>query len=663
MPENAVFKEFEIKPVNGLLDTRSTPDEVPENGYRWLEYVRTTQKNRMCRQNGFQKFLAEDNYNNADYHDQLQGYDRQDFEFSFSAASLAGFSKLFLASQNRISAFNNSTKNWAVIADQMNAAPESAAVLNNVVIFTNNLDTPKQHFLDQPSIEPNVQAVSEIPDLIRLKVTKVGVVYSWNNLMFYANLVMDGQRVTNRVIWSDYKRPLSLVPGSGSLAGRFDFHNGDHILAILELGDSLFFYTANGHWECRTTGGVQVLAFHKRYAADKGLRCLVYKNTLVSDGESHFYWGSDGIYKYDFYDTKPVRVDWIHRASSVIFDDLNQADCTVHVGGFHHRHKEIWWSWARGGETRPSMTFVINTEYPFSFFMPKGFMTFVNHFPYKLKSLREWLLENCVCTLAELDAYSGGFVKEGGFCNPETEIDCATRPVNFASGTTKVDDTDPEIESEDYINTPDPDSLHALLGVIVEEDLCGAEYRIGECNAEPLFLMVATEDQCLKEDADVYFHEICVGFTGCGQYQRRGYQSLARSGPIALKKPSDDKTVNRFAMEMHPSPATVPAQLKLRIGVSSNAVDPNSASGRCVIQWEDEDDKSIECLSDADVAQHTADQTRPYDEMEWPLYQTGRFFYFEWRIVNADVNPPDTGGACCFSRYSFNMSLTPRPVQ
>lgn len=660
MPENATFKEFEIKPVSGLLDTRSTPDEVPENGYRWLEYVRVTQQSRVCRQTGYQKAFSKDDYNNEDYHDQL-GYTREDFEFGFSAASLAGFSKLFLASKSRIGAFNNSTGNWALIADSLSAAPESAAVLNNIVVFTNNLDAPKQHFIDQPLIDG--QSVDDIPDLARLKVTKVGVVYSWNNLMFYANMVMDGQRITNRVIWSDYKRPLSIYPSSGSLAGRFDFHSGDHILAILELGDSLFFYTANGTWECRATGGTQVLAFHKRYSAQKGLRCLAYKNTLVSDGDSHYYWGSDGIYKYDFYETKPVRVDWVHRASAVIFDDMNTADCSLHVGGFNHKHKEIWWSWARGGESKPSMTFVINTEYPFSYFMPKGFMLFVNHFPFKLKSLREWLLENCICNLAELDLYGGGFIKEGGFCVAQTDISCPTRPTNFASGTLLVDETDPEIESEDYLNTPDPTSLHALLGIVVEEDICGAEYRIGECNAEPSFLMVSIEDQCLKEAADVYFHELCTGFTGCGLYQKRGYQSLARSGPIALRKPSDDKTVNRFAMEIHPSPATVPATLKLRIGVSANAVDPNSASGRCVIQYEDEDDKLIECLSDADVAQHAEDQTRPYDEVEWPLYQTGRFFYYEWRIVNDDVEPKDTGGAVCISRYSFNMSLTPRPVQ
>lgn len=672
MPQDSRFREFLIQPVTGLLDTRSNPDELQENGYRWVDSFRVTQKNKLCRSTGWRRFLSKDVYNNADLHDQLSGYDRQHFTFAFRAKTLAGFSKLYLGTQNRIYAFNNATENWKVIADQMGGPAESGcperrfsgADLNNIAVFTNNFDPCVYHSVDQPSIEDGEQAVSPIPDMDRLKISKVAIVYQWNNLMFYANVVMDGQRLTNRVLWSDYKRPLSLVPGSSSLAGRFDFDSGDDILGVLELGDSLFFYTSNGTWEARITGTTQVLTFNKRFRPSKytGDRCLAFPNTLVSNGDSHFYWGRDGVYKYDFFEQVPQRVEWIHKASSIIFDDLSSR-CKVHVGGFNSSHKEIWWSWARQGDDCPSMTFVINTEYPFSYFIPKGFSVFVNHTPFPVKSLRTWILENCICTLGELDIYGGGFVKEGGFCIAETDIVCATRPANFISGIAYTDPIDAEIVSESYLNPPDSDALHALLGETTEEDLCGDEYTAGECNASNSFLMVLVDDQCLKEEADVYYRELCVGFTGCGAYTKLGYRSILRSGPVALKHPSDDKVVNRFAIEHHPTPASVPSKILLRIGVASQAVDPNSASGRCVIQWEDQDGKEIQCLSDVDAARHAQDNTRPNDEMEWPLYQTGRYFYYELTIVNEDVDPQDTGGAVCFSRYSFNAALASRPVQ
>lgn len=669
MPENPTFKEFAIHPVTGFLDTRSNPDEVAENGYRYVDSFRVTQKHKLSRQSGWRKFLSKESYNNADLHDQL-GYVRQQINSLYSAKSLAGFTKMLAGTQNRCYALNNATENYRIISDDLGGTPESGcserrfvyAQVGNVVVLTNNFDASRYHVIDQP-LESDGQAVAEIPDMERLKISKVALVVAWNNCVFYMNMVMDGERVTNRILWSDYKRPISLYPGSGSLAGRFDLDSGEDILGAQPLGDSLFVYTTHRIWEGRAVGGVQVFSFTKRYNPDQaGLRALAYKNTLVSNGESHFYWSTDGIYKYDFYDTAPVRVDWIHAASASIFDDINKSRCGVHVGGFNIARKEIWWSWAKSTENCPSSTFIVNTEFPFCSFVQEGFTAFATHVPTKPKSLREWLQENCICTIAELDQYGAGFIKEGGFCTTQSDVICASKPQNFTSGTSKVDPFDSDIVSEDYLAPPDTNSLAGILGSLTEEDICGSEYTAGECNAGAVFIMVSALDNTIKEETDVYYREVCTGYTGCGTYEKRGYRSILRSGPVSMRKPSDDKIVNRFAIEIHPEPASVPAQLLLRIGVSSQAADPNNASGRCVILWEDQDLKEIECLSDVDAQQHMAENTRPNDEMEWALYHTGRYFFYELTVLNNDVTPKDTGGAFAISRYSFNAALSPRPI-
>lgn len=669
MPENATYKEFEIHPVTGFLDTRSNPDEVAENGYRYVESFRVTQKHKLARQSGWRKFLSKDAYNNADLHDQL-GYVKQPVNSLYSAKSLAGFTKMFGGTQNRCYALNNATDNWKVISDDLGGDPIPDcserrfvfAQVGNVVVLTNNFDKPRYHLIDQPA-EDDGQSVAIIRDMDRLNVSKVSVVVAWNNCVFYMNVVMDGERVTNRILWSDYKRPISIYPGTGSLAGRFDLDSGEDILGALPLGDSLFIYTTHRIWEARAVGGTQVFSFTKRYNPGKaGIRVLAYKNTLVSDGKAHYYWGIDGVYKYDFYDSEPQLVDWIHLASSVIFDDINRERCAVHVGGFNIARKEIWWSWAKSGELCPSSTFIVNTEFPFCSFLQEGFTAFATYVPTRPKSLREWILGLCICTLNELDQYGGGFVKEGGFCSVQNEVSCASRPINFTSATSKVDPSDADIISEDYLVPPDANSLAGILGGTTEEDICGAEYTAGECNAGATFVMVSALDNTIKEESEVYYREVCTGFVGCGTYEKRGYRSTLRSGPISMRKPSDDKNVNRFAIEIHPEPASVPAQLLLRIGSASQAADPNNASGRCVIIWEEQDLKLIECLSDVDAQRHMDENTRPNDEMEWPLFQTGRFFYYELTVLNEDVTPKDTGGAFAISRYSFNAAIAPRPV-
>lgn len=212
------------------------------------------------------------------------------------------------------------------------------------------------------------------------------------------------------------------------------------------------------------------------------------------------------------------------------------------------------------------------------------------------------------------------------------------------------------VTTEDYDQlVADPDSLCALLSDTINQ-ACESELREDECNAGKRFVAASSQDYCIKEFSGSYFREICVSFDDCGDYQRQGYKSKLRSGPISGGIYEDDKEISRFEVEAAPAMQTSPSILKLKVGTHSQAIDPNNDN--CGIVWQEQDPKALQCLS-VPAAVSARNMTVPSQSFEWPLYMAGRYLYFELSIENPDVSPVDTGGACCFSRYTVNM----RPIE
>lgn len=661
------FKAVHIKPITGFLDNRSTADEVPVGGYRRAQNVEVTQKNKLCRMEGWEKLLSNNLYNNEDLHDQLAEIP-QTINYLQQFVSNAGLSKLFAGTQNRLYALNNSIGNWKIIWDGIGGDPIAgcpdkswyAGQVNNTVVFTNGTDFG-YHDIDQPVNEGTTQSVAPILDAAKIKLTKVGLVISWNNLMFYMNLELDGVRQSDVLLWSDFKRPLSLVPKpSVSLAGKKSLGTNHSILNARELGNVLMIYTTKGIWEVSVVGGLEVLSFRQVFSAndDAGRsRCIAYPNTLVSTGDDHYYFGKDGIYLYNVYLAKPDRVDWIHRATATIFDDINTGKCKVHVGAHHSNKKSILWSWLGAEESCPTRTFVVNTEYQFTSYIDAGFTALCNYSPDKPKSLREFILERCICTQAQLDAFGGLFVNEGGFCLPQTDPACPVRPTSFYTETPLVDD---DVTTEDWTQAePDENSLCALLEGVTPQDLCDAEFTSDQCDAALIFIMAATLDNTIKQQTRVFYREKCTNKGGCGTYQKLGYRTLLTSGPVDLRLPDDDKVINLMEIEAYPDDQTVPSSVNLRVGTSSQAHDPLVAGGRCPILWQIQDPLSLECTSPITSEQHLEEGTRPDSDFSWPLWITGRFFYYEFEVVNPDVTPVDTGGSVCISRITFYAKAAP----
>lgn len=671
MPGSKCFSPVDIQPTTGYLDTRSTPDQVPFGGYRWLNNVEVTAKYRMCRARGFRKLQDSIGYNNQDLHDQLFGNVRQPIQYLQEFKSPADFSHFFAGTHSRLYSKIGSTGNWKIISDVLGPSPApqgcsttvrwTAGSVGQTVVFSNGVGKPMYHILGQPSNDDDQQSLSVIRDLETLRVTQVGIVVSWNDFIILFNVIQEGQRISDRVIWSDYQRPLSFEEDIGvSLSGSKDLGIGEAILGVAPLNDALMIYTTMGIWEMRAVGGETVFAFSKRYSPSKvGSRCLAYPNTLVSTGDSQFFFARDGIYEFNRYYPTPQLVDWIHRSSSIIFDSIDPEKCSVHHGAYHSDKRQIWWSWCNEGDDCPQQSLVINVEFPFSSYIDHGFTAFCNFAPDTNRSIRDFLLDNCICTSAEMDELEQGFTKEGGYCVARTDPVCPERPQSWYTQQALVDG---DIEVEDWTKAgADADSFYAMFGNDTFLDQCGQEWREDECNGQLLFVMASSVDYGLKEYADVYYRERCTSTVGCGTYIKEGYKSLMRSGPMDLKIPDDDKIVNRFAIECYPDEQAVPSKVRLRIGVSAQAMDPNLAnSGRRVILWEEQDPKILDFQGEATEAEHRRDNTRPSTPMEWGLYLATRFIYFEVEIYNDAVSPPDTGGGVCFSRFTFDAKAEPR---
>lgn len=651
-------KPLDIRSLTAPMDTRSSPDQLPLGVPRFVRNLRVGEKNKLCRVDGFDKLLTRADYNNQDLHDQLRSLTgfSQDYPitFLFEAISTRKTRKLLAGTGKALYALNNGTGNWKVLTSSM-GSPETrwrATMLRDTVFFTNNSD-PMVYWQFDQGITEGTASVAEVDDLRdTVKISKVGTIVTFKEHVFLMNVVENGTVRSNRVYWCDYQHPLSWVPGEDSTAGNFDLDDGETILSAAPMGNRLLIYTTRGIWECVVSGTDSVFAFNKRYEPDKtGASCLYYPNTLVSIGNGHWYMGTDGIYQYNLFQDAPQRIQWVHAASGVMFSNIDHVNCQLPVAAYDHTHKELFFFYAKTGESLPSAGLVLNLENPHAYDLDYGCSAVAGYtLNEPVQIARDFLLDRCICSEADFGTYFGGLDQEGGFCTAQETANCPTPPQSIYSKTSLT--LEAGIATEDYTrDTADADSLCAQLAGITLSQLCESEQREDECNSGFRFVAASSTDFCLKEFSVNHYREECTNKAGCGTYQKRGYKSLLRSGAISAGDFENDKQIDDFALEADALPSVVPGQFTLRVGMQKQAVDPNDDT--CGIVWDDQDPQEIQCLSGATAAQHKTANTIPDMPYSWPLYYIGRYLYFELGIENSKASPIDTGAACCLSRITI----------
>lgn len=709
----APFKSVSFGPMTGLLDVRSLPAEMPPGAFRWKQNFQVTTDNRLCRRPGWSKLLStETPFVNQDLHDQLlpmqfryedftppaAGADtstvyppgafcgplrlpaggREPVTLIWMSTDMNGARTLFAATRSTIYRLNESTGGWAIIADGLGSGLGlfrrfRVAELRDYVFFTNNADEILVHQLGQLPQGCKVWRAAPMPELQELKVTQAGVVIEFNGFMLLMDTVEDGQRFQSRVRWSDINEPAKWKTAVDRLSSFQDLDYGDHIIAARELANYLIIYTTRSIWRMYVQGGDRTFGFQRVYLERENRdKCLAYPHTLVSTGASHYYAGLDGIYEFNNYLSEPDRVEWLHRGTGVLFDTVDEGCCDGNVAGYHPADKELWFSFAPNGNAcHPARTLVANVRAKTCDVVEFGFSAFGNFISDKQQSLRDWMLEYCLCDTAELQALGAGYIKESlPYCggNPGAAQACEQEftPASLHTEQSVMVDGRPV---ENPAGQPSSTSLCALLGNLRIDDLCG------ECNTRQVFIGAAVEDFCLKEIGAGFNRERCTNpsATGvlfgwgnpavapsyspsCGAYVFDGYYSILR-GTWSLGSPTQRKTVNQLFTDVLAMAQTDPARLEMKLGTSYRAVDLNAAAGYCSVIWSALPPKRLRCPDTLTAAQFKGrGQVPGGPDFTWQVLLQGHYIHFELRIANKDGTPA-LGGAACFSSLITNALL------
>lgn len=640
-------KGIPVAPLTGVLDVRSAPNDMPAQSLRMRQNMRTISQNKLRRGNGWQKFLSSSAYNNEDFHDQLltftPGIGRQPPTLMVEAESTRGVRSLFVATQSKIAQLNEYSGNYRIIGKGYGGTPSTnasaprfkSAQVGDYLVFTNDFDRPMYHQLEANAVD-SPALLKTFDDLELIGLTRAKVVWQWHNCLFFADVEMEGERFSYRLIWSDFNNPISFDPAViSSITGTKDLFSNERILAGMPLGNSFLIYTTRGIWEMVLVGGDQSFAFRRVFNGEENenTAILKYPNTLISLGDQHVYAAQDGLYSFNQYSARPQRPEWLHRSTPLIYQNINEDLCESHVAAFFDN--ELYISTASNAASNgcPDRTLRVNWSYQVSDFIDFGFTTFCAYRSFKVPTIRDFIIENAICTVSGL--ISAGYPwGDEGLPNP---VPISTAPFTPKSFYTVTPQTISGVTTEDWNKvSADSDSLCALLGSERLDDICR------KCNASAVFAAVSSGDWCLKQIMpEIFYRERCVnpaavGITSgtgyassVGSYLLDGYDSILRFAPMFAGKP--DIRCEEFRLDYLAQPQAIPSLIGLRVGISAQPVDPNS-EGDCGLVWNQHSLKPMKCLTNFVPLDHLKNNTVPSEYHHWNFFRKGRVLYLELKF-------------------------------
>lgn len=568
-------KEITIGPFTGGLDGRTASGSVSSTDFRLLYNVDGQEQQTLGRLGGWLHYGSGFGCagGNHDLHDQLlesltppvsddpsSGTDVPPFPAKaitmlFSMESVGGRRRLLAASRSEIWVGDDLGGNQRILGWGLGGScttnPEDilcnsrrfqAAQLANVAIITNGFDRPLQWIFDTgPSGSLN-WSVDQIPDLTILNITAASIVCEYGGFIFLCDIVADGSQFPGRVVWSDYNNPLGFIPGGESVAGTFDFGGGERIIAVASIGRTLRFYTDRAIYDAAVVTTGEVFNFQEIYRGNgKANDCPKYRNSFISTGEEHFFFGEDSAFVMTAYDQSPRRIEWLHRAVGPIFrglpdewvdgaptdvasfEPINKSRCDQMVSGYDGSLKTIWVSWPAGDSLCPNKTLVIWPRYQKSTLVDQGFTAFSNHRPDLRMNVRD-------------------FADLFGFCEPNSQL-MALEGQPCDNGAAKVAypyffngnglpsnwiGTSP---SGDWTRAEmGPDGAVAATCGYCLSDLCPT------CDTDAKFLMASATDKTIKQfEPAQYLREVLTGVTpqrfpvpDGATYTSYGYTSLVQ---------------------------------------------------------------------------------------------------------------------------------------
>lgn len=652
-----------ISPLTGVLDTRSSPDMIPQGGLRMRQNMQTASMGKLRRGKGFQKLFSKTTYNNQDFHDQMVGVSgiRQPItmlkEFSTSRQIL----KKIVATQSKIAMLDEYGGAYKILGSGYGGtASESAAAprfksdqLGDYVIFTNDFEPPKYYVLESAPDETTGELIHDIPDLVTIGLTRAALVWQWRNVIFLADVEMDFTRCKNRIVWSNFQGPIEFDPADvQSIAGTRDLHLHERILGGAPFGNGFLIYTTHGIWEMTAVGGDESFAFRRVFNGEQNEQqgTLFFPNTLVALRDTHIYAGSDGLYEFTQFSPSPQRVEWIHRSSNLFFDNIDTANCQVHIGAADG--DEVVFYAAEVGDANhcPSKGLRLNRAYQAADKVDHGFTAACQMHSQEIPTIRDFIISNGICTIAGLIAAGYPLVNEG-LPNPLPSADVDFTPDSIYTTVSQTVDT---AEVEDW--TEESASEHSLCTLLAGrrlDDFCS------KCQGKAFLAAASSVDWCIKQFSEVFYRERCVNPTAIGTTDSNGYtsasgsylldgiESIMRFAPMWSE--GAIVTMSSIGLDFIEVPQNPPARISLRIGMSAQVKDPNIEN--CGIVWHQHSEQEVKCQSNKSQAQHLIGKTTPGREFSWQFERKGKKLYVELRMVG-------TGGDAIFSKIKAEVGAS-----
>lgn len=552
--------------------------------------------------------------------------------------------KLIAATMSRVYELNQSAGNWRVLADGLgnsgyttdqcgcNSVRGMAATLGSEIIFTNGFDGPSTYVLGNDPSGCGLQALETITDLLALNITRAGGVVVWRGFVIFYDFTENGERMGGTVMWGDLESATSFIESDTSLAGRATVAVGETILNAAPLGNALMLYTDKSIIRVTLVGGEDIFNFETIY---RGGNSLKYKFSLINGGDLHMWLGESDVYALSQFDSRPVTVPWITKASGMIFDGItednaiydpiNKEACNLVTGGWSDEAREAWLSWPTGDNICPNVTLRFNLKFSAADFIDHGFTSFLTFYKDDRPTIGQWLEDLGVCARGTLVAT--GF-KDGEVCAGASAV-VANPPLYIWNET-----ENPNLPIHER------SVCRSLQGKTLA-DYCE------DCASESTFIAASAEDFCLKQiEDDIYYREMLGGsylsydgYACHGEfYQHVGYETVMQQGAESYRS-DDEKMMKMIQVEAEPLPQSAPSIITAESGYASQP---------SCFTWKSTKDQDFECQTELTAAQHLAQKTRPDGTFYFPCWVRGRYLSARF-IING------IGGGGKFSAMKFSI--------
>lgn len=566
---------------------------------------------------------------------------RESLTFLFPFKAVTGVRRLLAGTKSRLYVNNDRAGNWRVLADGLggNSCHQecdcsdirfAAAQLGNYVVLANGFDPVIYWKYDDGPAGDALWSADYVSDLQALGITSARIVAEWKGFIIIGDVVENGTSYPSRFYWSDADDPLSFLPFGESLAGYHDVGRGERLVNIVPMDGRLVIYTDSAIYEADIIDDTSlVFRVEEIY---RGPHVPRFPYAIASSGDLHIYASEDSIYVLYGNSRTPLRLEWIHRAGSVIyrgiesswltgidfieaFGKVNWSACRQMVAGYDAVRSAFWFSWPTDDSDCPNKTLVIFPRYQRATIVDHGFTAFAQYQPDLSISVRDYMELFGICDASGLLSE-----KEGEACDegiPEEGYDYLINPAETAD---------------------DPIHANSVLAALC--DHCTSDYCV-PCEGEPLWLMASATDKCIKQfDPDHFVREMVTAVgsatfpeTATATYADQTYCWFMQMDPFRSNT-SGEKLVTR-------------ARVEFTAEVQSTQLEFSVATGEqpgCMA-WSLADPVDIECLDGGPAD----DELRPGEGATYNFHAAGR--WIAWRLWIEEV-----GGPVCFSRLSVAVN-------